>query len=525
MIDALTLNFALIILSTVYFFMSLIIYSIRKEKYLLYYLFTFVTLTITYVLLLFQKSFPDWFSFVFTNILVALSQLFIVFSVRVLYKLNPFEKRFFVLIILLVAALVFFTYSNFSLSYRVISLSVYMAINLVDLLIVTNKNKKNVHTNINKIISAVLVLSTFVWLTRIVFAVTADVQVKYLVDQGVSTAVYYLIAMVTVSIWFSLFIWLDSTQSVNIIEQKNIELSELALVDNLTNLSNRHYFDHDIEFLIATTNRNKSKLTMLMIDLDRFKLVNDTFGHLVGDNVLKQTAQILKNSVRATDRVYRWGGEEFIIITPETSNSQATLVAEKICQNFREAHFDDIGNITVSIGLASYDSDETNEDWIKRADLALYQAKQTGRDRWVAWLDDEHLPSHFNRFVWTIEFESGNPEVDTDHKLLADYVNQLHDLIVNQYPVDTIREHILFMNKHIQNHFSHEEAVLKKYKYSEYMEHRAIHHRILSEYEIIVKKAINGDISLGAIMSYLVEKVLLGHILNDDKKFFDLIKK
>lgn len=525
MIDTLTLNFALIILSSVYFLMSLIIYSIRKEKYLLYYLLTFITLTITYSLILFQKSFPDWFSFIFTNILVALSQMFIVFSVRVLYKLKPFEKRFLILLILLLVLLIYSTYINFSLSLRVISLSVYMAINLVDLLIVTNKNKMNVHSNINKIISSVLVISSLVWLTRIAFAITADVQVKYLVDQGVSTSAYYLIAMVTISIWFSLFIWLDSTQSVNIIEQKNIALSELALVDNLTNLSNRHYFDHDLEFLIATTNRYKSKLTLLMIDLDRFKLVNDTFGHIVGDNVLKQTAFILKNSVRATDRVYRWGGEEFIVITPETNNSQATLVAEKICQNFREAHFDDIGSITVSIGLASYDPDETIEDWIKRADLALYQAKQTGRDKWVAWLDDEQLPSHFNRFAWTNEFESGNPEIDNDHKLLVEYVNQLHDLIVKQYPIDTIREHILFMNKHIQNHFSHEEAILMKYKYAEYMEHRAIHHRILSEYEIIVKKAINGDISLGAIMSYLVEKVLLGHILNDDKKFFELIKK
>lgn len=525
MIDAPTLNLALIILSTVYFFMSLIIYSVRKEKYLLYYLLTFVTLTITYTLFLFQKSFPDWFSFVFMNILVALSQIFIVFSVRVLYKLKPFKNRFLLLIVLLVVALIFFTYFNFSLSYRVISLSVYMAINLIDLLLVTNKNKKNVDSNINKIISTVLVISSFVWLTRIVFALTADVQAKYLVDQGVSTAAYYLIAMVTVSIWFSLFIWLDSTQSVNIIEQKNIELSELALVDNLTNLSNRHYFDHDIEFLIATTIRNKSKLTMLMIDLDRFKLVNDTFGHLVGDNVLKQTAQILKNSVRATDRVYRWGGEEFIVITPETSNSQATLVAEKICQNFREARFDVIGSITVSIGLSSYDVSESINDWINRADLSLYQAKQSGRNKWVAWLDDEQLPVHFSRFIWKAEYESGNNEIDNDHKLLVEYVNHLHDLIVYQSSIDTIREHILKMNKHIQNHFVHEEAVLLKFNFEDRLEHRAIHQRILSEYEIIVKKAINGDISLGAIMSYLVEKVLLGHILNDDKQFFDLIKK
>ncbi len=525
MIDALTLNLVLVILTFVYFIMSLIIYNVRKEKYLLYYLFTFITLTITYTLLFFQKSFPDWIGFIVMNGLVMISQMFVIIGIRTLYKIKPLKSRFFMYFILVIVGLTYYTYVYFDMNARIIVVSIGMAINLIDLIIDTHRNRENVHKSISKLVFYITFLSVIIWLSRVVIIFFSTENHKYILDQGLSTALYYLIALITISVWFSLYIWLETTQSVIKLENKNRELSELALVDNLTNLSNRHYFDHDIEFLIATTNRNKSKLTMLMIDLDRFKLVNDTFGHLVGDNVLKQTAQILKNSVRATDRVYRWGGEEFIIITPETSNSQATLVAEKICQNFRDAHFDVIGNITVSIGLASYDSDDFNEDWIKRADLALYQAKQTGRDKWVAWLDDEHLPSHFNRFVWTTDFESGNPEVDTDHKLLADYVNQLHDLIVNHYPIDTIHEHILFMNKHIQNHFTHEEAVLKKYKYSEYMEHRAIHHRILSEYEIIVKKAINGDISLGAIMSYLVEKVLLGHILNDDKKFFDLIKK
>ncbi len=525
MIDALTVNFVLVILTSVYFFMSLIIYRVRREEYLLYYLFTFLTLAITYIMLFFQKSFPDWVNFILTNTLVMMSQLFVIAGIRVLYKLKPFVKRFWISIFFVLVCLFYFTYINFNLNYRIIVLSIAMAANLIDLLFVINKNKGSSTKNIHNLISIIASISTVIWMSRVFFALSNSGYNKYIVDQGLTTAIYYIIALINVSIWFSLFIWLETTQSVAKLQQKNEELSELALVDNLTNLPNRHYFEHDIEFLIATTNRNNSKMSMLMIDLDRFKLVNDTFGHLVGDNVLKQTAQILKNSVRATDRVYRWGGEEFIIITPETSNSQATHVAEKICHNFRNAKFEEIGNITVSIGVASFDKDETKEDWIKRADLALYQAKQTGRDKWIAWLDDEQLPVHFSRFIWSKEFESGNTEVDNDHKLLTEYVNHLHDLIVNQYPIDTIRDHIFKMNKHIQNHFTHEEAVLMKFKYKDHMEHRAIHHRILSEYEIIVKKAINGDISLGALMSYLVEKVLMTHILEEDKKFFDVIKK
>lgn len=525
MIDALTINFVLVILSSVYFFMSVIIYRVRKEKYQFYYLFTFFTLAITYFMLFFQKLFPDWFSFVFMNLFIALSQIFIVSAIRVFYKLKPLKSRFIIYLFILVCSLIFFTYINFNLSFRVISLSLYMVINLIDLLWVIIKYRDNVHENINKVIPIILVFSSLVWLSRIIFALTRGIQYKYLVDQGSSTAIYYLIAMISVSIWFSLFIWLDSTKSVIELQQKNNELSELALVDKLTNLSNRHFFDREIEFLVATSIRNKSKISMFIVDLDRFKLVNDTYGHIVGDVVLKQTAQILKNSVRTTDRVYRWGGEEFIIITPETNNFEASIIAEKICQNFRETEFDIIKNITVSLGCATFNQNESIKDWLTRVDLSLYQAKQTGRNKWIAWLDDEELPNHFSRFVWTSEFDSGNIEVDNDHKLLVEYINLLHDQIIEHYPIDTIHEFILKMSKHIQIHFAHEEAILLNHKYIEYSEHRSIHKRILSEYEILLKKAISGDISLGALMSYLVERVLMQHILEDDKKFFDVIKK
>ncbi len=524
MYDALTLNFALVILSFVYFIMSIIIYRVRREKYLLYYLFSFAGLFLVYLLLFFQKSFPDWISFILMNLLVLLSQMCVVVGMRVLYQLKPLDIKQFIYVAVTTLFLIYYTYIEFSINARYIILSAAMAIILIDLLLVTIRNKKNVDKSIDRIIFSIVSVVIVVWVSRIIVALINPIEQRYLVDQGFSTAIYYIIGLITISLWFSLYIWLETTQTVIKLRLSNEELSKIALIDNLTNLSNRHYFDHDLEFLIASNNRNKTKMTMLMIDLDRFKLVNDTYGHLVGDNVLKQTADILRYSVRSTDRIYRWGGEEFIILTPETDNSQAARVAEKICQNFRNAIFETIGNITVSIGFATYDSDEDIDDWFKRVDLALYQAKQTGRDKWVAWLDDELLPSYFHRFEWSSEYESGNLEVDLDHRQLAEYVNQLHDLIVFHSPIDTIQEHILLMNKHIQNHFAHEESVLKHFKYIDLVEHRAIHQRILSEYEIIVKKTINGDISLGALMSYLVEQILIAHILNDDKKFFNSIK-
>lgn len=524
MIDALTINFILVILSIIYFITSYLIYKVRKERYLFYYSLTFIFLSLSYLILFYQKILPIWLSFVVMNIMILFSQIFIITGIRVLYTLTPIPKRFLIYITVYTFLMLLFTYTQSNTNIRITIISFTISALLIDLLWVINKNKNKVASQVHKTLRSVIFFSIFNWLSRVYFAFSVGKDTTYVVDQGITTVVYYIIALIFLSIWFALFIWLETTQSVIKLEEKNIELSKLALIDNLTKLANRHYFDHDIEFLTAITNRNKSNISMLMVDLDRFKLVNDTYGHLVGDEVLIHSSRILKDSVRTSDRVYRWGGEEFVIIVPETNNEQAGLVAEKICQNFREAHFDVIGNITVSIGVASYDKDEPLEDWFKRVDLALYQAKQTGRNRWVSWLDDESLPQHFNRFVWTKEFESGNREIDHDHMMLAAQVNQLHDLIVNSYPIDTIHDSITSLTKYIREHFVREETIILSKGFVNYMEHRSIHNRLLSEYEIILKKAMNGDISLAAFMSFLVEKVLINHILEDDKQFFNVVK-
>ena len=519
-----TLNFVMIILALVYFIMSFIIYKVRKDKYLIYYYLTFLTLSLTYLLLFYQKTLPEWLGFIVTNLLVLLSQLFVVTGVRVLYSLKPFIKSSILYFIFILIGMIYYTYVDLNINARVIIVSFALAIMLIELLHTINRNKNKVHKSITTIVIASSSISLLIWFSRIAFAIFNENSAGYLIDQGLTVGIYYFIGMITISIWFSLYIWIESTQSVISLEMKNKELSQLALIDNLTGLANRHYLEYDINFLIATSNRTGSKLSMLMIDLDRFKLVNDTYGHLVGDKVLKQTAHILSESVRSSDRIYRWGGEEFVIIVPDTSNEQAKLLAEKICQNFRDAKFDIIGNITVSIGVASFDRKEKIEDWFKRADLALYQAKQTGRNGWVVWLDNESLPIHFSRFIWNETYESGNKDIDNDHKLLANYVNNLHDLIVGQSPIDTIQQSIFEISEHIKNHFILEENIIMKKGYVDYMEHRSIHQRLLAEYEIILKKALNSDISLAALMSYLVEKVLIDHITNEDSKFFSVVK-
>lgn len=504
--------------------MSITIYFVRKEKYLFYYSLTFIMLTFVYIFLFYQQLFPDWISFILMNILVIFSQILIIISIRSLYKQKVFVPRLFILFALLIISLIYYTYIDFSINARIIITSVFSSLYLLDVLLFVNRHKSEVIPSISKSVKIITVISIVNWMSRIFFALSSDINIRYLIDQGSSTSIYYIIALISMSVWFALYILLEASQSIYDLQLKNNELSKLALIDNLTQLANRHYFDHDIEFLIAISNRNQSKLSMLMVDLDRFKLVNDNFGHLVGDDVLKQAAEILRDSVRSSDRVYRWGGEEFVIVIPETDNVHAGVVAEKICQNFRDAKFDVIGNITVSIGVASYDKNKPLDDWFKRVDLALYQAKQTGRDRWVSWLDDEMLPVLFNRFEWTKEFESGNKEIDNEHMSLANQINELHDLILSSSSIELIYKSIDKLTNHLQEHFKNEEAIITKKGYVDSLQHRSIHLRLLNEYEIIRLKTIRGEISFAAFISFVIDKVFLNHVLTADKQFFDVVK-
>ncbi|MDY0265970.1 MAG: GGDEF domain-containing protein, partial [Sulfurospirillum cavolei] len=125
-----------------------------------------------------------------------------------------------------------------------------------------------------------------------------------------------------------------------------------------------------------------SFFSVLMIDIDRFKTINDTCGHEVGDHVLEVTAQLMRQSVRTSDMLGRWGGEEFLLILPQTDLAGACVIAEQMRANVKHHTFDHYANtVTMSLGVATYRSGDTPNTILKRADTALYRAKNNGRDR------------------------------------------------------------------------------------------------------------------------------------------------
>ena len=159
---------------------------------------------------------------------------------------------------------------------------------------------------------------------------------------------------------------------------------QYATLDALTNLNNRRQFEIRLKQEIATTKRQKNPLCAMMIDIDFFKKVNDTYGHASGDIVLKTVASIIKQELRESDIPARYGGEEFAILLPYTHIDEAKIVSERLRSAVEKTQISldkkNI-NVTISMGLAEFSQDETGEDLFKRADEALYQAKESGRNR------------------------------------------------------------------------------------------------------------------------------------------------
>lgn len=157
-------------------------------------------------------------------------------------------------------------------------------------------------------------------------------------------------------------------------------LKALSSTDQLTGLCNRYKFEELFEFERNQSLRYKTDLSIVLIDIDHFKSINDNYGHNAGDIVLKELALTLKKSIRGSDVAVRWGGEEFIVITPKTTLEQAQQLAETIRQIVKNTPYSGVSQITASIGVASFEENDSLKSLVQRADVALYRAKKLGRD-------------------------------------------------------------------------------------------------------------------------------------------------
>jgi len=148
----------------------------------------------------------------------------------------------------------------------------------------------------------------------------------------------------------------------------------------LTGVYNRHKLEESFEHELLRASRYKRTFSIILLDIDLFKAVNDTYGHQVGDDILIKVAELVQENIRSSDVLGRWGGEEFLIICPETDLTGAGTLADQVRHAIATYDFPVVGKKTASFGVACSNENESKESIIKRADDALYEAKNAGRD-------------------------------------------------------------------------------------------------------------------------------------------------
>jgi diguanylate cyclase (GGDEF)-like protein/hemerythrin-like metal-binding protein/PAS domain S-box-containing protein len=310
-------------------------------------------------------------------------------------------------------------------------------------------------------------------------------------------------------------------------ELESLEL--LAGTDVLTNAWNRRHFLEAVEGEMHRANRYGHALSLVLLDLDHFKRINDTFGHAAGDRVLRELADRVRVAIRLSDSLTRWGGEEFIVLMPNTGLSSALVLAERIREDIASQVFEGVGPVTASFGLAEYLPSSSLETWLERVDQAMYRAKSDGRNKVV--VDparnalhgaNEHLEGTFLKLVWSEAYCSGNRVIDAQHRHLFHLANELLDSMLTGRPTDEVSMFVASLLSEVVQHFYDEEVILAELGYPGLQAHTRKHADLVAKALQMGRDFRAGTLSVGSLFQFLAHDVVATHMLKEDREFFHL---
>ncbi|PKU21667.1 diguanylate cyclase domain-containing protein [Telmatospirillum siberiense] len=308
-------------------------------------------------------------------------------------------------------------------------------------------------------------------------------------------------------------------------------LEQLAESDGLTGLYNRRKLDELFLRECERSNRLGTRLAVIIVDLDHFKSINDSFGHLTGDSVLTAVAQCLQHSVRNTDVVGRWGGEEFLILCPGTTLAGARHLAEKLRQEIpRETPNPTVGRTTASFGVAEFNAGEPPQTLLQRADDALYKAKMAGRDcvaveTGATTPDTPGLPDGPIHLDWRTEYDCGHPLIDGQHRNILALTERAVSAAVSGRPKEQVKAGIGALLTTIEQHFRDEERILYEIGFEGAEQHRRQHLALLNKAKEIIVDYEVGILTSGDLFQFLAGELVLRHMNREDAAFAPLLRQ
>ncbi|OIN92772.1 MAG: hypothetical protein AUJ20_06180 [Comamonadaceae bacterium CG1_02_60_18] len=311
------------------------------------------------------------------------------------------------------------------------------------------------------------------------------------------------------------------------LQQTLAELSKQASTDQLTGAWNRRRLEETIANEMDRLKRYDHPLSMVMLDIDFFKKINDLHGHLVGDQVLVTLTKVLQSNLRAIDTLTRWGGEEFVVLCPNTTLATVTLLAERLRASVANTSFALVGQVTISLGVAECLASETWQDWLKRADAALYRAKEGGRNQvQVApeptGSDDraQAMTAGLLHLSWHAAYECGHPVIDEQHRGLFADANQLLAAVLSARPKAEVATLVNALVAHVVQHFKDEEGIIRAAGYPGFAAHATIHRALVDKAVALVKHFDADTLSVGELFQFLARDVVANHMLGADRQFF-----
>ncbi|MHA3058258.1 diguanylate cyclase [Acinetobacter sp. ANC 5584] len=324
--------------------------------------------------------------------------------------------------------------------------------------------------------------------------------------------------------------------SRDISERKAAEaiIRNMAFYDRLTNLPNRRMLEDRLHQLIRYCQRLHSRMAMLFIDLDKFKPVNDQYGHTAGDWLLKQVSQRMLSVLRKTDTVARVGGDEFVVLLPDAKIAEHALnIAEKIRLELERPFVMNTGitlSISSSIGVVMYPENADNSrDLLRFGDEAMYYAKKGGRNKIELFKNPaKEIIPNIIELIWHDEFLCGQSDIDAEHQEILKKASHLLQLSAQSRTVQTeVMDALDQLLDDVAHHFAHEEIILAQFDYEDLQQHVEQHAHLLEQAQLLKEQVERGEISLKGLIEYVISDVIVGHLrlLGADKKFFYLFSK